>query len=451
MTFDKLFRLKHPVIPKRGVHLDLKGTPPTAGRLVRLLKVFSAARYNVVLVEWEDSFPWTVDRRFRSRTAYTIKDIRRFMGAAARLGIEVIPLVQCLGHMETPLRVRGYEHLREIPDDSFVMNPLAPGARELVQSMVDDVLNVIPEVRHFHLGGDEVWTMGKHPKTRAYIKRHGKGALYLHHVGPILDNLNRRGIRPILWHDMMINWDSRALKALAARSDLLTWGYAGHPDTTGHHFNTKYIRRFHDHGFTLWGGTAYKGADGHNIDLPDIARRQENAAAWVEVARRFNFTGVIATAWSRYSTDRIQCEPIDAALDSLVNVGVIMHDGHPPKGGIKACVQVLNSLGEKKRFEACKTAMEHLVSVRRSGWQAVQSLREQLTLYGMDARRRGSKAEVQNLNHLRNVVKDSEKIAAEVRKSFAGLLEPVWIEEYLATRLIPLRDELAGLDATSDR
>ncbi len=41
------------------------------------------------------------------------------------------------------------------------------------------------------------------------------------HVGPILDRLNARGIRPILWHDMMVDWDDDALRALAPRCDLM--------------------------------------------------------------------------------------------------------------------------------------------------------------------------------------------------------------------------------------
>ncbi len=35
--------------------------------------------------------------------------------------------------------------------------------------------------------------------------------------------------------------------------------------------------------------------------------------------------------------------------------------------------------------------------------------------------------------------------AAEVRRAFGGLVEPVWIEEYLETRIVPLREELADL------
>jgi hexosaminidase len=450
MTFDRLFRNERPIVAKRGVHLDLKGLPPTADRFVELLSVFAAARYNVVLIEWEDSFPWAVDERFRSETAYTPDDILHFRKTACDLGLELIPLVQCLGHTETPLSVPGYEQLREIPDDSSVLNPLAAGARDLIQEMVDDVLNLMPDVRHFHLGGDEAWTMGKHPDTKAYIDEHGKGALYLQHVEPILDSLNARGVRPILWHDMMINWDSDALKSLAGKCDLLTWGYSGHPDTTNHHFNTKYIKRFHDHGITQWGGTAYKGADGHNGDLPNIGQREENAQAWADIAQRFGYVGVIATAWSRYTTNSVLCEPIDAALDSLVNIGVILHDGRPPDGGIEPCIAALEELGERDRFEACKAAMEHLAEVRRRGWQAVQSLREQMVLSRTDARRSTSGRKSRGLERLGNMLKESEGIAEEVRRVFAKFVEPIWIKEYLNTRLTPLRDELSALSSEAD-
>ena len=136
MSSQTLFAAESPAVEIRGVHLDLKGTPPTAERLVSLLKVIAAARYNAVLVEWEDTFPWMVDERFRCETAYSPETVKRFHREAARLEIEVIPLVQCLGHMETPLSVRGYESLREIPYDSSGLNPLAPGARELVRRTV---------------------------------------------------------------------------------------------------------------------------------------------------------------------------------------------------------------------------------------------------------------------------------------------------------------------------
>src|SRR5688572_13684586 len=106
-----LFRRTEPLIPLRGIHLDLKGCPPTPQRLLELLKVIAAAGYNLLLVEWEDQFPWTVDARFRSETAYTTEQVRQFHETARGLGLEVVPLVQCLGHMETPLSLPEYAAL----------------------------------------------------------------------------------------------------------------------------------------------------------------------------------------------------------------------------------------------------------------------------------------------------------------------------------------------------
>lgn len=108
-----LFASDRPAVPVCGIHLDLKGVPPTPQRLLSLLKVIAAARYNALLVEWEDMFPWTVDVRFRCETAYTPEQVADFACAASDLGLEIVPLVQCLGHMETPLSVLGYEPLRE--------------------------------------------------------------------------------------------------------------------------------------------------------------------------------------------------------------------------------------------------------------------------------------------------------------------------------------------------
>jgi len=445
MSIETMFSTQQPVTKIRAIHLDLKGVPPTPQRLVSLLEVFAAARYNAVLVEWEDAFAWQMDERFCSETAYSFEEIDNFHSAAEKLGIQIIPLVQCLGHMETPLSVPGYEHLREVPHQSDVLNPLADGARRLVEAMVDEVIARTPNLQYFHLGGDEAWTFGTHPDTKAYIDKHGKGALYLHHVEPILDKLNQRGIRPLLWHDMMIDWPGESLRKLSQKADLVVWGYGEHPDQTKHHYSSKVIERLKQHGVMLWGATAYKGADGHNVDLPDVQNRQANALAWAEVAKRYGFAGLIATAWSRYSTHNLQTEPIDAALDSLLNVGVILHGGQAPDGGIDACIGGLEEIGEGRRFRACRDALAKLAEARHWGWQAVRRLREQIVTAARDQRRRGSAIVINGKQQLEKSVNAAQEAAAELHTALAGLVEPVWIERYLAERIEPLRDELEAL------
>ena len=83
-----MFHRSTPLIPIRGVHLDLKGLPPTPTRLLEFLDRFAAARFNCILVEWEDSFPWSVDPRFRSPTAYTSGEVEQFHRRALQLGFQ---------------------------------------------------------------------------------------------------------------------------------------------------------------------------------------------------------------------------------------------------------------------------------------------------------------------------------------------------------------------------
>src|SRR5438874_10043730 len=155
----------------RGAHLDLNGLPPTPSRLLKLIDIIAAAHFNCILVDWEDSSPWSVDPRFRSETAYTVEQVEAFDHRASERGLEIIPLVQSLGHMETPLRFPEYAPLRELPDRCDGINPLAPGATDLIICMIDDVLSCSGEVRYFHLGGDEHFTFGRHPDTRAFVAR----------------------------------------------------------------------------------------------------------------------------------------------------------------------------------------------------------------------------------------------------------------------------------------
>ena len=389
-----------------------------------------------------------VDERFRCETAYTPEQVAAFHAACADLGIEVIPLVQCLGHMETPLTLADNAHLREIPFRADVLNPLAPGATELVQKMVDDVVALTPDLKHFHLGGDEAWSFGTHPDTKAYIVKHGKGALYLRHIEPILDSLNARGIRPILWHDMMQEWDAAALEQLAEKADLLVWGYSGHPDeTTGHH-RTEVSERFMKHGVPLWGGSAYKGGDGHDVDRPTLERRRTNTIGWAEVGRRLGMKGVIATAWSRYCTHNVQCEPIDACLDFLVASGVWLHDAADVEGGMDAVVEALEEIGERERFKACRDAMDKMTSARTNGWRSVKDARELLACIAQDPRRVGSGLTARRYGSLLEAIKLGDEATADAMKAFDGLLDPTWTERYCHERIQPLRDELAAIEPT---
>ncbi|MHB1158435.1 MAG: family 20 glycosylhydrolase [Phycisphaerales bacterium] len=437
-----------PVLGLRAAHLDLKGVPPTFERLLSLLDVFAAARYNAILMEWEDSFPWTVDADFRSETAYTPRQVRQFMQAAADKGLEVIPLVQCLGHLETVLSLPRYAPLREIPDRNDVLNPLADGAGELIRRMVDDVLALSPGVRYFHLGGDEAWTFGSHPDTRAFIERHGKDTLYLQHIQPLLNHLAGRHIRPILWHDMMVHWSAERLGELAKQADLMVWGYKDHPDhanPAGSHHRS-HIDRLKKCGLKLWCAGAFKGGDRMDSDLPDFPVRRANALAWAEIHRSIGFVGAVATGWSRFNTCGVQICPIDAALDSLVDLGHIFHDGRPLPDGQAGCQAFVDSIGEGARLRACRHAMQTLATARAAAWENVIFLRELMVTTAQDPRRRAGTDIPGRLEYLRRHVGEARQAADDARQAFDGLIPDVWMNRYLDERIIPLTEELDWIE-----
>ena len=443
---NRFFRRDKPVFTKRAVHFDLKGLPPHPDRLMQWLHIAAAGRYNVVLVEWEDTFPWEFDQRVRGELYYSPQTIRAFHAEAQSLGIEVIPLIQSLGHLEMVLRLPGYDHLRELPERGDAINPLADGAREIVRTMMDEVLAITPDVSHFHLGGDEAWRFGSHPDTKSFIDTHGKAELYLHHCKPLLDRLIEKNIRPILWHDMMYDWEMDALKEIAGLADLMAWGYQGHPDTTDTHFAVRHLQRMIDAGVSVWGSTAFKGGDGFDLDIPDPGARRINAAGWAEVGQRLGFKGLITTGWSRYSSDDIQCYPFDGALDVLMEQGVLMHDGETREG----CLQLLAGTDDLQRFESIHPVLKAFQYRRTVAWNLIRQAVMHHATKSVDPRR-----DTRWLadHHLENAQKQME-ILSSITPDVIRLLEAStptsFARHYVNERIVPLEHELARLDKVGE-
>lgn len=424
-----------PILQNRGVHLDLKGTPPTFPRLLELLDLFAALRYNLILVEWEDAFPWSVDASFRSPAAYSEDEVREFAAKAARLGLELVPLVQTLGHMENFLKTPDYLPLLEDPASDDVLNPLAPGAPELVRALVEDVLRLMPDVKRFHLGGDEARHLGTHPQTAAFIQEQGEAALYLHHMQPLLDLLHARRIRPLLWHDMMLKWEDDALRKMAAQADLVVWGYHGHPKDSPHHCNPRHSERFARLGFTLWAAPAFKGAEGTNADRPKPDARLLNAQGWLEVARQHGFTGMMTTGWSRYCYNTCQCEALEASLDTLLAHAVLMHDGCCPAEVMADAPALIGKLWkpeEGERYARIRAAADRFAEAHEELWYCARTHLSHLAAIQHDP---GRKLSPFYINTFEKACATAQKNAEEYRAALSPLIPDSCLESYFIERL----------------
>ncbi|KAF6028730.1 HEXDC [Bugula neritina] len=147
---------------ERMVHLDLKGAAPKISYLRELFPLFKRMGATGLLIEWEDMFPYYGELEIISaKDCYSKEDVATMLSLAKENDLKVIPLVQTFGHMEFVLKGPKFKHLRENLMNPSVINPHLPESLELVQKMIDQQVELQPDVEFLHIGADEVWVLGE--------------------------------------------------------------------------------------------------------------------------------------------------------------------------------------------------------------------------------------------------------------------------------------------------
>lgn len=140
-----------PALRIRGVHLDLKGCMPATDYLRMTFAELAQYKINTVLLEYEDKFPFAGRPEIRSPEALRPEELRALLSLARECHIQVIPLVQSLGHVEYILRHEHYAHLRE---DGAIDQycPLNPGSFTFFREMLDEILAYHQDAAYVHPG-----------------------------------------------------------------------------------------------------------------------------------------------------------------------------------------------------------------------------------------------------------------------------------------------------------
>lgn len=431
---------------KRGIHLDLKGLAPTFSRLLELVGLFEKLRFQCILVEWEDMFPWRCDKRLRNPNAYTEAQVVAFSKKCEACGLEIIPLVQSLGHAENVLRLPGNEALREVPGRTDVFHPLNPEASNMVKRMVEDVLNLIPSVDYFHLGGDEIFTLGQNPRTEDYLNKNGAAALYLLQLEPTLQLLETKSIRPMLWHDEIVQWENDQIRKISQRVDLVVWGYTGDPRIPEtYHYRLPHVEKLSRLGSSLWGATAYKGADGPKANLTSARDREKATIGWANLAKDFDLKGVFATGWSRYASGRVQVTPIDSALDSLVNTAAILYAGQALEGGLDGSIAWLEAVGEGPIFHSLQGILSNITNLSERSWNWVRELEEQVANLALEPARSNSGIEEIIFELFIADIQSIKEAVKQLESTLQGYVMPSDIEYFCRSRILPIETAAESL------
>lgn len=180
--------------------------------------------YNGVLLEAEAMFPYASAPEIATAFTWTPEQVAQLAALTEKLGLEVIPLLQCLGHNYFILTHPRYADLRELPGAFQQYCPTNPRTRDQFLRMAADLMAAFPGARRLHIGGDECRMLGQCPRCKAVVDAHGVSELYCRHVAAVAEAVLERGITPLLWSDIF-ETHPEALDRFPRGAQLVYWQY----------------------------------------------------------------------------------------------------------------------------------------------------------------------------------------------------------------------------------
>ncbi|CAB3375964.1 Hypothetical predicted protein [Cloeon dipterum] len=313
---------KNPYIPPhRLVHFDLKGAPPKMTYLLQLLPIFKQLGATGVLLEWEDMFPFKGPlASVAALNHYTEEEVIQLLTKCKELGLEVIPLVQTFGHLEFVLKIEQFSNLRELPDIPQALCPSKNSSFKMVTKLLHQVYELHSKVtrpKYIHIGCDEVFTMGECDLCR----KKARDDVFLDHVAKVAGFVRSQfNATPIIWDDMLRHLMPDQLRKIGDLVEPMVWVYA---ENVYHFVQTSVWDKYASSFPTAWTASAFKGAFGETINVPNAKRHLENNLRWLEVMtnenRKFRggFSGIVITGWQRYDHFATLCELLPSGLPSL--------------------------------------------------------------------------------------------------------------------------------------
>ena len=126
---------------ERFVHLDLKGAAPKISYLEKLLPLLKTLGATGLLVEYEDTFPYSGNiSSLAAKNCYKKSEIDRVVSLAKNLSLTIIPLVQTFGHMEFVLKHTHMQHLRESAHTPQVIASSNNATYDVISEMIKQVM-----------------------------------------------------------------------------------------------------------------------------------------------------------------------------------------------------------------------------------------------------------------------------------------------------------------------
>ncbi len=192
-----------PDLAARAVHYDTKHHQDKASYVKAFIRDLASYKINMLVWEWEDKLAYPSHPEIGAPGAFTVGEMQEFTRYARQYHIELVPLVQGLGHVSFILKWPQYSPLREIPSSNWEFCPLKEDSYNLLFYLWDDALSATPGSSYVHIGSDETYELGACPKCREKAKTIGRSGVYQLFVNKAADYLKTKNRKIMVWEPPM--------------------------------------------------------------------------------------------------------------------------------------------------------------------------------------------------------------------------------------------------------
>lgn len=198
-TQERFSCTEEPAYTELGVMLDCsRNGVLTTAAVKDITRYLALMGYSSIQLYTEDTYKIEGQPYFGyQRGAYSRDEFREMDDYASLYGIELIPCIQTLAHLECMLRWKEYDKIRDI-DNILLADEEATYdfIREMFRQMAGNLKS-----RRINIGMDEAHMLG----LGAHLDRHGfenRMDIMLRHYRRVIEIAQSFGYRPMMWSDM---------------------------------------------------------------------------------------------------------------------------------------------------------------------------------------------------------------------------------------------------------
>ena len=182
-----------------GVMIDCsRNAVPNLTALKRFIGILAGMGYDCAMLYTEDTYEIPTQPFFGyKRGKYTQAELRELDDYAASVGVELIPCIQTLAHVNALFRWAPYRRIRDC-------NDILLAGDERTYQLIDEMfasLSSSLRSRKIHIGMDEAHMvgLGKYLDKNGYRNRH---EILLEHLNRVCEIARKYGYEPMMWEDM---------------------------------------------------------------------------------------------------------------------------------------------------------------------------------------------------------------------------------------------------------